>query len=62
MFQRIPKKFIESIQESYGYPLYQRKYNGRTIKVKGIEVDNIFVVPYYKFQSKKYNAHINCEI
>ena len=30
------KEFVESTQESDGYPLYQRKYNVKTFKIKGV--------------------------
>ena len=36
--------------------------NNKTINVKGINIDNSWIVPYNPYLSLKYNAHINVEI
>ena len=43
------------------YPLYHRPDNGRTVKVKNLDRDNRWVVPYNPYLSKKYAVHINVE-
>eukprot|EP01022_Parablepharisma_sp_SALTPOND_P030442 TRINITY_DN7629_c1_g2_i1.p1 TRINITY_DN7629_c1_g2~~TRINITY_DN7629_c1_g2_i1.p1 ORF type:complete len:1733 (+),score=72.80 TRINITY_DN7629_c1_g2_i1:935-6133(+) len=59
-----PKKFMEATsKESNGYPLYMRRDNGRTVKVRsGIFLDNRYVVAYNPWLCTKYNAHINVEV
>nr|XP_047146321.1 uncharacterized protein LOC100213143 [Hydra vulgaris] len=44
-----------------GYPRYRRRDNGLVINIKGNNVDNSWVVPYNRWLSKKYQAHINVE-
>ncbi|XP_064643098.1 uncharacterized protein LOC135497266 [Lineus longissimus] len=57
-----PKSFQEQTALAVnGYPLYQRRDNGRTIIIGNKEIDNRWIVPYNPYLSKKYNAHINIE-
>ncbi|KAI9103507.1 hypothetical protein K1719_023130 [Acacia pycnantha] len=57
-----PKKFNENTTiDEDGYPTYRRRDNGRTIKVKGIPLDNRYVVPYNPLLLQKFHAHINIE-
>ena len=44
-----------------GYPIYQRRDNGRFVEVRGCKLDNKWVVPYCSVLSLKYNCHINLE-
>ncbi|GKU99621.1 hypothetical protein SLEP1_g12438 [Rubroshorea leprosula] len=44
-----------------GFPHYRRKDNGRTVKKKGVELDNQYVVPYNAKLLLKYKAHLNVE-
>ncbi|XP_072047483.1 uncharacterized protein [Amphiura filiformis] len=44
-----------------GYPTYRRRDNGATMMVRGVQVDNRWIVPYNPWLSKKYKAHINLE-
>jgi hypothetical protein len=38
------------------------KNNGRTVKVRGVQLDNRWVVPYNPYLTTKYDCHINVEI
>lgn len=61
--KKIPKDFVdETILNVNGYPLYRRRNNGRTILKNNFFLDNRWVVPYNKWLSKKYAAHVNVEI
>lgn len=44
-----------------GYPIYRRRDNNVTMTVGSFQVDNRWIVPYSRFLSKKYKAHINME-
>ena len=42
-----PKKFVNvTTVDGDGYPTYRRRDDGRTTTLKGIELDNRYVVPY----------------
>jgi hypothetical protein len=58
-----PKHFQRNtaINEN-GYPIYRCREDGRTITIRGIELDNRWVVPYNPYLTTKYNCHINVEI
>lgn len=45
-----------------GYPIYQRRDNGRKIIKKNKELDNRWVVPYSSYLLTRYGCHINVEI
>ncbi|XP_028786467.1 uncharacterized protein LOC114742362 [Neltuma alba] len=56
------KKFVnETIIDEDGYPTYIRRYDGRTIEVRGHHLDNRFVVPYNLALLLNIEAHINIE-
>lgn len=58
-----PKNFCEETNVNVnGYPIYRRRNNGKTIEIRGAELDNRWVVPYNPYLSRKYNAHINVEV
>ena len=55
-----PKSFNEcTVVNLNGYPSYHRPDNGRTVRVRNLDLDNRWVVPYNPFLCKKYMAHIN---
>jgi hypothetical protein len=43
------------------YPLYRHRNNGLKVLVKGVKLDNRWVVPYNPYLCKKFNGHINTE-
>ncbi|XP_076927145.1 uncharacterized protein LOC143590563 [Bidens hawaiensis] len=60
--KNFPKIFqSETSIDSKGFPIYKRRNNGRYVVKKGINLDNISVVPYNKILLRKYQAHINVE-
>jgi hypothetical protein len=57
-----PKDFIdETTEDENGYPSYKRRNTG-TYKIKNLDIDNRWVVPYNPYLSATYNCHINVEI
>ncbi|XP_028758138.1 uncharacterized protein LOC114717208 [Neltuma alba] len=57
-----PKKFVENtVIDDEGYPTYRRRDDGRTIEVKGVPLDNRYIVPYNPTLLLKFQAHINVE-
>ena len=60
--KNFPKAFSDAtIICSDGYPVYQRKDNGRYVEVRGGKLDNRWVVPHSPVLSLRYNCHINLE-
>lgn len=60
--KKYPKSFQETTTLDYhGYPLYQRRDDGRAYKVGQTWVDNRWIVPYNPFLSATFNCHINVE-
>jgi len=58
-----PKTFQSvTCQNESSYPVYRRRENGCTAEVKGIQLDNRWVVPHNLYLCKKFNCHINVEI
>ena len=64
--KRYPREFTAyTIEDTNGYPIYRRRNKQKVsvfVKGKSVTVGNEFVVPYNKWLSTKYNAHINVEI
>jgi Helitron helicase-like domain at N-terminus len=56
----------ETTTNEDGYPLYRRRHriNGevRQVKVKGVMLDNRWVIPYNPYLSKRFKAHNNVEL
>ncbi len=44
-----------------GYPVYARPNDGRIYEVRGVPVNNQWIVPYNPYLSSTYNCHINVE-
>ncbi|GBM80024.1 hypothetical protein AVEN_202537-1 [Araneus ventricosus] len=58
-----PKQFREATAENVdGYSMYRRRDNGYHVKINGNVVDNMWILPYNPYLTKKYNAHVNVEI
>ena len=57
------REFVDTtITNKYGYPIYRRRDNKRTIQKGNIVIDNRWVVPYNPYLCHKYDCHINVEI
>lgn len=57
-----PRPFSnKSIQGKDGYPIYKRRNNGKSEKVRGMKMNNQWVVPYNSYLLTRYNCHINVE-
>ncbi|XP_051791527.1 uncharacterized protein LOC127530010, partial [Erpetoichthys calabaricus] len=63
--KKYPRPFISETQTGEdGYPQYRRRApadGGHTINIKGVDIDNRWVVPYSPVLSRFFNAHINVE-
>jgi hypothetical protein len=60
--KRYPKAFTDrTVMDDNGYPQYLRPNDGRAYDVRGVQVDNSWIVPYNPYFSAKYNCHINVE-
>ena len=58
-----PKQFQETTSNNdNGYPLYRRSKNAKSTEVKGVKLDNRWIVSYNPYLTLKYDAHINVEI
>ncbi|XP_022883840.1 uncharacterized protein LOC111400679 [Olea europaea var. sylvestris] len=60
---KYPKDYCNStIFGDDSYPLYRRRNNGISVKVRGQILDNRWVVPYNPYLSAKFDCHINIEV
>lgn len=60
--KNFPKEFCtETVANEFGYPLYRRR-EGTIAQVRGVDMDNRYVVPYNPFLCLKFNSHINVEV
>ncbi|KAI2514302.1 helicase [Fragilaria crotonensis] len=60
---KYPRPFQdETTLNDDGFPQYHRRDDGRTVTVRGAELDNRWVVPYNCYLTKKYDCHINVEV
>ncbi|XP_022856895.1 uncharacterized protein LOC111377965 [Olea europaea var. sylvestris] len=60
---KYPREYI--LHTSLGndsYPLYRRRDDGLTVKVRGSVLDNRWIVPYNPYILAKYDCHTNVEI
>jgi hypothetical protein len=59
---RYPRPFCDVIvQNKDSYHVYRWREDGRKEKVRGHELDNIWVVPYNPYLLRLFNCHINVE-
>ncbi|XP_070022215.1 uncharacterized protein [Nicotiana sylvestris] len=57
-----PRPFSnKSIQGKDGYPIYKRRNDGKIVNVRGMRMNNQWVVPYNPYLLTRYNCHINVE-
>ena len=63
--KRFPRLLLKDTQTGDdGYPQYRRRSpadGGFTVKIKNMDLDNRWVVPYNPVLSRTFNAHINVE-
>ena len=60
--KNFPKQFAEPTSICVdGYPVYRRRNDGRTVTVRGCDLDNRWAAPYNKILSLRYGSHINLE-
>lgn len=60
--KKFPKGFNETTKPNVeGYPVYRRR-EGMHAQVRGMRMDNRWIVPYSPYLSLKFNAHINVEV
>ncbi|GJT32310.1 ATP-dependent DNA helicase PIF1-like protein [Tanacetum coccineum] len=58
-----PKAYSdETTQTTDAYPIYRRRNNGVTVKVRKAKLDNRWVIPYNAYLLAKFDCHINVEI
>ncbi|GAA0159948.1 hypothetical protein LIER_38951 [Lithospermum erythrorhizon] len=59
----MPLEFSEyTTHETGNYPVYRRRNNGRTVKVRGHILDNRWAIPYNPSLLAEFNCHLNVEI
>ncbi|XP_047258751.1 uncharacterized protein LOC124890949, partial [Capsicum annuum] len=57
-----PRSFSNKlIQRKDGYPIYKRRNDGKREKVRGLTMNNQWVVSYNPYMLTRYNCHINFE-
>ncbi|GJY02635.1 hypothetical protein Tco_0360787 [Tanacetum coccineum] len=58
-----PKAYSNEItQTTDAYPIYRRRDNGVTVKVRKAQLDNRWVIPHNAYLLAKFDCHINVEI
>ncbi|XP_021747560.1 uncharacterized protein LOC110713417 [Chenopodium quinoa] len=62
VFRAKTKNCEETKSNSDGYPLYRRRATCDTVKVRGVEMDNSWVIPYNPYLLAYFNCHLNVEV
>ena len=58
-----PRAFCShTLQEKDGYPIYRRRANGSSVKIKKKIIDNRWISLYNSYLLIRYNCHINVDI
>lgn len=58
-----PKEFVDvTSMGKNSYAVYRRRYNKDKVRIRGVLLDNIYVVPYCPYLPTKYDCHINVEV
>nr|XP_017246302.1 PREDICTED: uncharacterized protein LOC108217905 [Daucus carota subsp. sativus] len=61
--RHFPKKYsARTTFDESGFPIYRRRRQNITVKVRNAELDNQWVVPYNRDLLVKYQCHMNIEI
>lgn len=48
--------------DEYGFPIYKRRKTNHTIKLRNVDIDNQWVVPYNRNLLVWFQCHINVEV
>ncbi|XP_057247377.1 uncharacterized protein LOC125492930 [Beta vulgaris subsp. vulgaris] len=60
---KYPRNFAEiTTNRRNSFPIYRRRDDGRQARIRGVLLDNRWVIPYNPFLLAKYDRHINVEI
>jgi hypothetical protein len=60
---KYPQQFYDATQQRKdSYPTYRRRDDERRVRIRRVELDNRWVVPYNPGLLMRYNCHINVEI
>ena len=58
-----PRQFqITTLQGKDSYPIYRRREDGETVRVRGHDLDNRWVVSYSPKLPRRYDYHMNVEV
>ncbi len=58
-----PRQFqTTTLQGKDSYPIYRRREDGETVRVRGHDLDNRWVVPYSPKLLRRYDCHMNVEV
>ncbi|XP_074346691.1 uncharacterized protein LOC141685496 [Apium graveolens] len=61
--KHFPKRYnSHTYFDDCGFPIYKRRKTGITVKKKGIDLDNRYVVPYNRDLLLRFQCHTNLEI
>ncbi|XP_021725783.1 uncharacterized protein LOC110692998 [Chenopodium quinoa] len=58
-----PKQFLEeTTNHNDGYPVYKRQHTGESVRIRGSNLDNRWVIPYNPYLSALFDCHLNVEV
>lgn len=58
-----PREFTSFTKHSEdGYPTYRRRDTGESVRIRGVALDNRWVIPYNPYLLASFDCHINVEI
>ncbi|XP_021725285.1 uncharacterized protein LOC110692557 [Chenopodium quinoa] len=61
--QSYPKQCLEeTTNHDDGYPVYKRRDTGESVRIRGSNLDNRWVIPYNPYLSALFDCHLNVEV